>query len=192
VGHGLAIARLPLPDKARILPTTSHHHATGYGLGAEGSGFGRAVGAGGIGAVGKRIGTYPTLEEADLTGKMGQVELIGVGKTYARYKALENIDLRVAPGELLVLVGPSGCGKSTLLRAIAGLETIDHGQIRIGAQVVADTKCHIPPRQRDVAMVFQNYALYPHMSVAENLTFGLRMRGIAKLEREKRVQTIAH
>ncbi|MBC7882475.1 MAG: sn-glycerol-3-phosphate ABC transporter ATP-binding protein UgpC [Anaerolineae bacterium] len=123
---------------------------------------------------------------------MGEVELIGVGKTYARYKALENIDLRVAPGELLVLVGPSGCGKSTLLRAIAGLETIDHGQIRIGDQVVADTKCHIPPRQRDVAMVFQNYALYPHMSVAENLAFGLRMRGIAKFEREKRVQTIAH
>jgi multiple sugar transport system ATP-binding protein len=122
---------------------------------------------------------------------MSQVELIGVGKTYARYTALEHVDLRVAPGELLVLVGPSGCGKSTLLRAIAGLETIDQGQIRIGDQVVADAKRHIPPGQRDVAMVFQNYALYPHMSVAENLAFGLKMRGISKLEREKQVKSIA-
>jgi multiple sugar transport system ATP-binding protein len=122
---------------------------------------------------------------------MGQVELIGVGKTYARYTALENIDLQVAPGELLVLVGPSGCGKSTLLRTIAGLETIDQGQIRIGDQVVADTNCHIPPGQRDVAMVFQNYALYPHMTVAENLAFGLKMRGISKLQREKQVKSIA-
>ncbi len=122
---------------------------------------------------------------------MGQVELVGVGKRYAQYTALHQIDLDIAAGELLVLVGPSGCGKSTLLRSIAGLETIDEGKIAINGRVVAGGKVSVSARDRDVAMVFQNYALYPHMSVADNLAFGLRMRGIGAKERKAKVQEMA-
>ncbi|UFP93888.1 ABC transporter ATP-binding protein [Gloeobacter morelensis] len=122
---------------------------------------------------------------------MGQVELSGVGKRFEQYTALQRIDLDIAPGELLVLVGPSGCGKSTLLRTIAGLETIDAGEMRIGGRLVAGAKAFVPARERDVAMVFQNYALYPHMSVADNLAFGLRMRGVAAKERRHKVQEMA-
>jgi len=122
---------------------------------------------------------------------MGQVELRGVGKRYGESRVLADLDLDIRPGELLVLVGPSGCGKSTLLRAIAGLETIDEGEIRIGGRTVAGAGARIGARERDVAMVFQNYALYPHMSVAENLGFGLRMRGVSRAERDKRVAEMA-
>lgn len=122
---------------------------------------------------------------------MGQVELIGVSKGYEQVTVLDGIDLDIEMGELLVLVGPSGCGKSTLLRSIAGLETIDRGEVRINGRVVAAPGTFVPPRDRDVAMVFQNYALYPHMTVAENLGFGLRMRRVARTEREAKVRDMA-
>lgn len=100
---------------------------------------------------------------------------------------IDAMDLTIADGELLVLVGPSGCGKSTALRMIAGLESITDGSIRIGERIVND----VPPQQRNVAMVFQNYALYPHMTVRQNLDFPLRMQKLSRGEIERRVQEIA-
>jgi multiple sugar transport system ATP-binding protein len=102
-------------------------------------------------------------------------------------EALRGVDLEVADGELMVLVGPSGCGKTTALRAIAGLETLSSGSVRIGGEDVGG----VEPAQRDVAMVFQNYALYPNMSVARNIAFGLRARGVPRDEQERRVREIA-
>ena len=101
---------------------------------------------------------------------MAEVALRSVVKRYDNVEAVRSIDLDIPNNEFVVLVGPSGCGKSTTLRMIAGLEDISSGDIRIGGQVVN----HLPPRDRDVAMVFQNYALYQHMSVYDNLAFGLR------------------
>jgi ABC-type sugar transport system ATPase subunit len=118
----------------------------------------------------------------------GDVQLQGVSKVYgAGQPAVRDVSLTIAPGELLVLVGPSGCGKSTLLRMIAGLETISGGTIRIAGKAVNDT----PPKDRDVAMVFQNYALYPHMTVEENMGFALRMRGMPKPQRTEKVRGAA-
>ena len=111
-----------------------------------------------------------------------------VRKVYDNGKvAVAGASFTVADGELLVLVGPSGCGKSTLLRAIAGLDTISAGTIEIDGRVVND----LAPRERDIAMVFQNYALYPHMTVAENLAFGLRLRGLPRAEIDQRVADAA-
>jgi multiple sugar transport system ATP-binding protein len=101
--------------------------------------------------------------------------------------AVDALDLDIADGEFLVLVGPSGCGKSTSLRMLAGLERVDGGHISIGDRDVT----HLPPRDRDIAMVFQNYALYPHMSVADNMGFALRVIGVAKEERLRRVREAA-
>jgi len=104
---------------------------------------------------------------------MAQVELRGVTKSYdGRNTVIHGIDLDIRHGEFVVFVGPSGCGKSTLLRMIAGLEPISGGEVRIGGQVVND----LPPRSRDIAMVFQDYALYPHKSLYDNMAFGLRLR----------------
>src|SRR3954451_14084276 len=97
--------------------------------------------------------------------------------------AVDAIDLEVADGEFLVLVGPSGCGKSTTLRMLAGLEEVNDGRILIGDRDVTD----VPPKDRDIAMVFQNYALYPHMTVAENMGFALKIAGVNKEERAQRV-----
>ena len=97
--------------------------------------------------------------------------------------AVDEIDLHIADGEFLVLVGPSGCGKSTTLRMLAGLEEVNAGRILIGDRDVT----HVPPKDRDIAMVFQNYALYPHMTVAENMGFALKIAGVAKEERAERV-----
>ena len=97
--------------------------------------------------------------------------------------AVDSIDLEIADGEFLVLVGPSGCGKSTTLRMLAGLEEVNDGKILIGDRDVTD----MPPKDRDIAMVFQNYALYPHMTVAENMGFALKIAGVAKEERAQRV-----
>jgi len=101
--------------------------------------------------------------------------------------AVRSLDLEIAEGEFVVLVGPSGCGKTTALRMVAGLEEISDGDIRIGDRVVND----LAPRERDVAMVFQSYALYPHMSVRQNIAFGLRMRKVSKTEQARRVVEIA-
>ncbi len=101
--------------------------------------------------------------------------------------AVDNLDLEVGDGEFLVLVGPSGCGKSTSLRMLAGLEEVNDGRILIGDRDVTD----VPPKDRDIAMVFQNYALYPHMTVAENMGFALKIAGVNKDERAKRVQEAA-
>ena len=115
---------------------------------------------------------------------MAQIVLDHVDKVYAGgVKALDDLSLEVKEGEFMVLVGPSGCGKSTALRSIAGLEEITSGTISIGDQVVNN----LPPKDRDIAMVFQNYALYPHMTVAENLAFGLKLRKAPKAEIKRRV-----
>ena len=119
---------------------------------------------------------------------MATFRLDNVRKEFGQGKvAVADASFEVAGGELLVLVGPSGCGKTTLLRIIAGLETASSGTIRIDGRTVND----VPPRERDIAMVFQNYALYPHMSVAENLAFGLKLRGTARAEIARRVQVAA-
>src|ERR1700736_5721620 len=101
--------------------------------------------------------------------------------------AVNDLNLEIKDTEFMVLVGPSGCGKSTALRMLAGLEEISEGEIRIGDTVVND----MPPRERDIAMVFQSYALYPHMTVADNMAFGLRMRGMPKADIERRVKHAA-
>lgn len=119
---------------------------------------------------------------------MATVELKGVTKTYPNgLKAVDNLDLTIADGEFMVLVGPSGCGKTTALRMVAGLEDISDGTLTIGDRVVN----HIGPKDRDIAMVFQNYGLYPHMTVAENIGFSLRIRKVSKPEIKERVATAA-
>lgn len=118
---------------------------------------------------------------------MAQVDIIGLKKNYGVYQAVKGIDLAIRDGEFTVLIGPSGCGKSTLLRTIAGLESISEGTIVIGGDIVNDMR----PRDRDVAMVFQDYALYPHMSVKRNIGFGLKARRFPKVEIEKRVSRAA-
>ena len=119
---------------------------------------------------------------------MANVTLRDVRKTYpSGFEAIKGIDFDVADGQFCVLVGPSGCGKSTLLRMVAGLETITGGEIDIGGRIVNQ----VEPAERDIAMVFQNYALYPHMSVYNNMAYGLRNRGMAKPEIDTRVQEAA-
>ncbi len=118
---------------------------------------------------------------------MAEVELRDVRKSYGDLEVIHGIDLKIDDGEFIVLVGPSGCGKSTLLRMVAGLERITKGEIAIGSKVVNE----VEPGERDIAMVFQNYALYPHMSVYENMSYGLRIRRMSKAEIERRVQRAA-
>ncbi|KQT21674.1 MAG: ABC transporter ATP-binding protein [Bradyrhizobium sp.] len=118
---------------------------------------------------------------------MAEVALRKVVKRYDDVEAVRGIDLDIADHEFIVLVGPSGCGKSTTLRMIAGLEDISDGDIMIGGDVVND----VPPKDRDIAMVFQNYALYPHMTVAENMSFGLRLKHYPKAEIKARVTEAA-
>ena len=119
---------------------------------------------------------------------MARVKLEGIRKTYQdSVVAVHGVDLDVADGEFVVLVGPSGCGKSTTLRMIAGLESITAGKLFIGDRLVND----VPPKNRDIAMVFQSYALYPHMTVRDNLAFALKLRGTPKSDIESRVQQAA-
>jgi multiple sugar transport system ATP-binding protein len=118
---------------------------------------------------------------------MARVVIRDVAKFYGSVEALKGVSVDVVDGEFLVLVGPSGCGKSTLLRMIAGLEEISAGQIIIGDKVVND----LSPKERDIAMVFQNYALYPHMTVAENMGFSLRLGGAPKVEIKEKVDRAA-
>jgi len=114
---------------------------------------------------------------------MATIELQGLVKSYGKTKAVHGIDLTIADGEFVVLVGPSGCGKSTTLRMIAGLEDISGGTLKIGDEVVNERE----PKQRNIAMVFQNYAIYPHMSVARNIGFGLYTSKLSKAEKDKRI-----
>ncbi|MEN5276321.1 ABC transporter ATP-binding protein [Brucella sp. TWI432] len=116
-----------------------------------------------------------------------QIELSNVNKHYGNYHALKNINLSIEKGMFVALVGPSGCGKSTLLRSLAGLESISGGDMRIGGRLMNG----VPPRKRDVAMVFQSYALYPHMTVEENLTYSLKVRGVNKREARKAAEEVA-
>ncbi|HEX8252508.1 MAG TPA: sn-glycerol-3-phosphate ABC transporter ATP-binding protein UgpC [Thermoanaerobaculia bacterium] len=118
---------------------------------------------------------------------MADVTFSNVAKQYGEVSVIQNLDLHIDDGELMVLVGPSGCGKSTALRMIAGLEEVTSGTISIGGRPVND----LPPRDRNIAMVFQSYALYPHMSVRENLQFGLKMRKVAPSEIDQRVKSAA-
>jgi multiple sugar transport system ATP-binding protein len=119
---------------------------------------------------------------------MAAITMEGLGKIYdGGTRAVGSVDLEILDGEFLVLVGPSGCGKSTILRMIAGLEEISEGTMKIGDRLVND----IPPKDRDIAMVFQNYALYPHMSVFDNMAFGLKLRKMPKDEIQRRVNEAA-
>ena len=118
---------------------------------------------------------------------MAKVVFQNVTKQFGNFKAVDNLNLEIDDGEMVVLVGPSGCGKSTTLRMIAGLEDVTSGQIYIGDRVVND----VAPKDRDIAMVFQNYALYPHMNVYDNIAFGLKLRKTPKNEIDKRVHHAA-
>src|SRR4051812_1982345 len=119
---------------------------------------------------------------------MAQIALDAVGKVYADgTEAVTDLDLEIGDGEFMVLVGPSGCGKTTALRMVAGLEEISHGTVTIGDHVVN----HVASKDRNVAMVFQNYALYPHLNVFDNMAFGLRLRKTPKSEIERRVREAA-
>jgi multiple sugar transport system ATP-binding protein len=119
---------------------------------------------------------------------MAQIQLDRVSKVYGgTVRAVNALSLDIADGDFMVFVGPSGCGKTTALRMVAGLEDITEGEIRIGDRVVND----LPPKDRDIAMVFQNYALYPHMTVKQNLAFGLQLRKTPREEQERRVQEAA-
>ena len=118
---------------------------------------------------------------------MSEVRLLNVTKKFKEVTAVDQINLTVKDKEFLVLVGPSGCGKSTTLRMIAGLEEVSEGEIYIDKRMVNE----IPPKDRDIAMVYQNYALYPHMNVYKNMSFGLRLRKLQRDEIEVRVQEAA-
>jgi multiple sugar transport system ATP-binding protein len=118
---------------------------------------------------------------------VAEVRFVDVRKSFGKVTVIEHLDLTIGSGEFVVLVGPSGCGKSTTLRMIAGLEEITAGELHIGDRVVND----VPPKDRDIAMVFQSYALYPHMTIYKNLAFGLMLRKMPKAEIDRRVREVA-
>ena len=120
---------------------------------------------------------------------MGAIDIKSAGKIYPNgTRALEDVSITINDGEFVVLVGPSGCGKTTLLRMVAGLEDITEGEISIGDKTVND----VAPKDRDIAMVFQNYALYPHMSVFDNMAYGLKIAKVSKDEINSRVNDLAN
>ena len=118
---------------------------------------------------------------------MADVKLSGVGKSFGDINILQGVDLHIRDGEFVVFVGPSGCGKSTLLRMIAGLEDITSGTLHIGERLVND----VPPAERGISMVFQSYALYPHMNLYDNMAFGLQLKKMPKAEVDRLVQNAA-
>ena len=133
-----------------------------------------------------RVDEMPSVELASVL-HMATVNMDHIIKKFGEVFAVNDLNIKVRDEEFLVLVGPSGCGKTTALRMVAGLEEQTSGDIFIGDRLVND----VPPKDRDIAMVFQNYALYPHMSVYDNLSFGLRLRGVAKDEIKRRVEAVA-
>ncbi len=118
---------------------------------------------------------------------MASIRVEDVYKEFGKVQVINGVDFNIEDGELMVFVGPSGCGKTTLLRLISGLESITGGNIYIGDEQVND----VPPKDRNIAMVFQNYALYPHMTVAQNIDFGLKLRGVKKEQREESISKVA-
>ena len=118
---------------------------------------------------------------------MAEIKINGVTKTYANVAAVREVSLTIEDGEFMVLLGPSGCGKTTLLRLIAGFEVPDEGSVSIGGKDVTD----VPPGRRDIAMVFQSYALFPHLRVFDNIAFGLRMHKVPKANIGPRVRKAA-
>jgi len=118
---------------------------------------------------------------------MGSLTISNITKSFGTTEVLRGINIDIADGEFLILVGPSGCGKSTLMNTIAGLEDVSSGQLLLEGQDMT----HRSPKDRDIAMVFQSYALYPTMNVARNISFGLEMRGVPKAERERKVDEVS-
>ena len=118
---------------------------------------------------------------------MGSLTISNITKSFGTTEVLRGINIDIADGEFLILVGPSGCGKSTLMNTIAGLEDVSSGQLLLEGQDAT----HRSPKDRDIAMVFQSYALYPTMNVARNISFGLEMRGVPKAERERKVDEVS-
>ena len=118
---------------------------------------------------------------------MAEIQINSLSKSFGKSKVIKDITLSIESRSFTVIVGPSGCGKSTLLRMIAGLEKIDTGEIKIAGKTVND----LPPKDREIAMVYQSYALYPHMTVFNNMAFGLKLEKKSKLEIEKRVKEAA-
>ena len=127
------------------------------------------------------------MSRADERARLANIEVRNLVKRFGQVEVLHGVDFEIADKELVVLVGPSGCGKTTLLRMIAGLDDVTQGEIALDGQVIN----HVREKDRDIAMVFQNYALYPHMSVFDNMSFGLRMRRIPKPEQERRIHWAA-
>src|SRR5262245_16109162 len=121
---------------------------------------------------------------------MPGITLSGLTKRYGDVGAVQGLDLEVAPGELVALLGPSGCGKTTTLRLIAGFLDPDSGTIRVGDRIVSEPGRSLPPERRNMSMIFQSYALWPHMTIAENVAYGLRIRKVERTERERRVAVI--
>lgn len=121
---------------------------------------------------------------------MSAIEIEGVVKSFAKSDVLRGISLSIRSGEFVAVLGPSGCGKTTLLRTLAGFEPIDSGAIRIGDTVLSGKGHHVPPEERGIGVVFQSYALWPHMSVAGNVAYGLKVKGLARQEREARTARV--
>jgi len=118
---------------------------------------------------------------------MARLSLEHVVKAFGAHRALDDVSLDVRDGELIAILGPSGCGKTTLLRQVAGFDKLDTGRIAIGEETVSAPDCHVPPERRRIGIVFQSYALWPHMSVAENVAYGLTVAGVPAAERTRRV-----
>src|SRR6478609_5701905 len=121
-----------------------------------------------------------------VTAGGASLSISGVSKSFGGVRAVDDVSLNIAPGEFFALLGPSGCGKTTLLRMLAGFETPDSGSIRLGDADIGE----VPPHKRPVNMMFQNYALFPHLNVADNIAFGLRRAGIGKSETAARVDEL--
>ncbi|MDJ0930558.1 ABC transporter ATP-binding protein [Breoghania sp.] len=118
---------------------------------------------------------------------MSEIRIDSIAKSFDRTPILKDISLQIEEGEFVAVLGPSGCGKTTLLRCLAGFETLDAGQIEIGGQTVSGPSRHVPPEKHNIGVVFQNYALWPHMNVAQNVAYGLKIAGLAKKDRAARV-----